>query len=403
MAPSDDLGIFLALQDGFECNVASRMIVCISLSLSPLQQSLSSPEDNKPGLDRLSLARPILQALNILQGVALLHPASKNFLGRKTHVQLLLDILNLSRHLARATSTMVPTTPISQGNITIPDIPMRSASASSTSSSSSAVVEASPALAATVLDTLLCTLVDSPPALRAFEDANGVEAVVKTLKRAGVAKDIRMKCLEFLYFYLLPEDGSSPILTAPSTPTTPPRCLTPPPGAIHRSPTPHPHSVVPSLSYSASTVSSTDSRPITPPPPIKNHKALKPLVILKAEVDFVPTTPKKKAFLPRLGTPSKISNRAERPPSLRLASGDSDPATPGRRSMFPPSTPSRKKTFGDDPDQTMSREVSLRLKHGGSRKEVRTTDEKKEALSVWLGNVDALVEGVQKAGVWGLG
>jgi len=37
------------------------------------------------------------------------------------------------------------------------------------------------------------------------------------------------------------------------------------------------------------------------------------------------------------------------------------------------------------------------------RQRLRSTDEKKEFLGNWLGNVDALVEGVQKAGVWGLG
>ena len=39
--------------------------------------------------------------------------------------------------------------------------------------------------------------------------------------------------------------------------------------------------------------------------------------------------------------------------------------------------------------------------HDG-RSETRTTEEKKALLSTWLGNVDALVEGVQRAGVWGL-
>lgn len=33
----------------------------------------------------------------------------------------------------------------------------------------------------------------------------------------------------------------------------------------------------------------------------------------------------------------------------------------------------------------------------------RTTEEKKEILGQLLGNVDALVEGVKKAGIWGLG
>ena len=34
---------------------------------------------------------------------------------------------------------------------------------------------------------------------------------------------------------------------------------------------------------------------------------------------------------------------------------------------------------------------------------VKSTEEKKELLGSMLGNVDALVEGVKKAGIWGLG
>ena len=41
------------------------------------------------------------------------------------------------------------------------------------------------------MDTLLCILVDSSPALRAFEEVNGVQAVVKILKRAGTPREVR--------------------------------------------------------------------------------------------------------------------------------------------------------------------------------------------------------------------
>ena len=40
---------------------------------------------------------------------------------------------------------------------------------------------------------------DSPVAIRMFEELNGVEAVVKTLKRSGVARDVRL--------VLLPDDS----------------------------------------------------------------------------------------------------------------------------------------------------------------------------------------------------
>jgi hypothetical protein len=45
-------------------------------------------------------------------------------------------------------------------------------------------------------------------------------------------------------------------------------------------------------------------------------------------------------------------------------------------------------------------EVSKRPK---GEEKWKTTEEKKELLGTMLGNVDALVEGVRKAGIWGLG
>ena len=38
---------------------------------------------------------------------------------------------------------------------------------------------------------LLCVLVDAPEAIRAFETLDGVEAVVKILKRAEGLRDVR--------------------------------------------------------------------------------------------------------------------------------------------------------------------------------------------------------------------
>ena len=46
-------------------------------------------------------------------------------------------------------------------------------------------------LASVVLDTLLCVLVDSIPSLRVFEDLNGVQVVVKILKRSGTPREVR--------------------------------------------------------------------------------------------------------------------------------------------------------------------------------------------------------------------
>ena len=56
-------------------------------------------------------------------------------------------------------------------------------------------------------------------------------------------------------------------------------------------------------------------------------------------------------------------------------------------------TPS-KNPFGT-PWHAVEREI-------GRADEVRSAEEKKEILGKMLGNVDALVEGVRKAGIWGL-
>jgi hypothetical protein len=46
-------------------------------------------------------------------------------------------------------------------------------------------------LTSVVLDTLLCILVDAPCALREFEEAGGVQVVVKILRRAGTPRQAR--------------------------------------------------------------------------------------------------------------------------------------------------------------------------------------------------------------------
>jgi hypothetical protein len=48
-----------------------------------------------------------------------------------------------------------------------------------------------PELALGVIDTLLCVLVDSPKAIRTFEKLDGVEAIVKVLKKAEGLRDVR--------------------------------------------------------------------------------------------------------------------------------------------------------------------------------------------------------------------
>lgn len=93
---------------------------------------------------------------------------------------MLLDLLLMSRHFSSTTSPNSPS-----NGVTSP-----LSSPSSDHGSSKGISQSAPLTSAT-LDTLLCMLVDSSPALRVFEDLKGVQAVVKLLKRAGTPREVR--------------------------------------------------------------------------------------------------------------------------------------------------------------------------------------------------------------------
>ncbi|KAI0053603.1 CDC14-domain-containing protein [Auriscalpium vulgare] len=408
---------FLSLQDSFECNVPSRILGWISTTSLRLDHLLNRGlSDVERESEATSLAAQLVQSLNIIQGVALTHQASKLFLGRKYSLELLLDTLIVSRHLGTAPMdtppSTGPSTPVGSGATSTSKPPM------------------SP-LASTVLDTLLCILVDLPPALRVFEACNGVQTIVKLLKRANTPRDVRMKCLEFLYFYLLDETSARPDTSSlePIPGELPPMPLSPSPfitdsrpkntrylreassGSEESNTSSSSRSSFNSSSSnsSASSASSYASAPTTPPshvpktpPRTPTNRATRPfakprsLMLLQQDVDFVPLSPKKPAtFRPGVaqsrqgsfGTPNAKANR-----SYPLGYSRADNVLPGLGA-----TPSRHAS-DDIASDTRSRVPSI-----GNVHEVKTTEQKKEFLGRMLGNVDALVDGVKKAGVWGLG
>ncbi|RXW25739.1 hypothetical protein EST38_g22 [Candolleomyces aberdarensis] len=209
---NETLDHFLALQYTFECNVPARLLSWITTAAQQLDtfaKGLTTGSDSQPPeshkLELFILTDQITQALSLIQGISLCHTASKDSLGRKYALEVLVDLLMASRHL--------PTVP--NGSDRDPARKLRSSA---------------PPLTSIVLDTLLCILVDSSTALRAFETANGPQAVVRILKRAGTPREVRMKCLEFLYFYLLDETNPTtstedpepePAPTPPQLPTAP--------------------------------------------------------------------------------------------------------------------------------------------------------------------------------------
>jgi hypothetical protein len=96
--------------------------------------------------------------------------------------------------------------------------------------------------------------------------------------------------------------------------------------------------------------------------------------MLRKEVDFVPMSPKK-AQIAGLGVQSYRTSSSANNKSFELGM-ESSPRSEKENNPYPRSS------LDDN---------------------IKTTEEKKRLLGSMLGNVDALVEGVKKAGIWGLG
>lgn len=148
--------------------------------------------------------------------------------------------------------------------------------------------------------------------------------------------------------------------------------------------------------------------------------------MLRKDVDFVPLSPKKGSPLTRLGVGhsrlSSITNINTTPMSTPrrqkpLSAGTSSEKEDGDsgNSTFALTYDENSSVDGSEPDLNSSsnscatssvprREYRQQDGNGnGNVSTIRTTEEKKKLLGTMLGNVDALVEGVRKAGVWGLG
>ncbi|KAI1006169.1 hypothetical protein K3495_g2052 [Podosphaera aphanis] len=142
---------FFKLQDGFEWNVAIRLVNCLDRLLGK-----SHDEQN----DLL-----IVQALELIQGVLLLHPPSRALFSRELYMNHLLDLLE----------------PIN-----------------------------CPAIQSATIITLVCALIDTPQNTRTFENLDGLLTITSLFKSRETSREVKLKLVEFLYFYLMPETASSP-------------------------------------------------------------------------------------------------------------------------------------------------------------------------------------------------
>jgi hypothetical protein len=102
----------------------------------------------------------ILAALSDLQGLLLLHPPSRIIFGREVYMNLLLDLLDPYN---------------------------------------------CPAIQSQALLVLVTALLATPQNTRTFEHMDGLLTVTSLFKDEETTQSVKVKLLEFLYFYLMPE------------------------------------------------------------------------------------------------------------------------------------------------------------------------------------------------------
>ncbi|TAQ86016.1 hypothetical protein B7494_g5671 [Chlorociboria aeruginascens] len=146
---------FFKLQDGFEWNVALRLVGC-------LDRLLGKSNDGQNDL-------LIVQTLDLIQGVMLLHPSSRTLFSRELYMNHLLDLLE----------------PVN-----------------------------CPAIQSATLLTLVCALLDTPRNTRTFEALDGLLTITSLFKSRETSREVKLKLVEFLYFYLMPETPSIPSASA---------------------------------------------------------------------------------------------------------------------------------------------------------------------------------------------
>ncbi|KAK1247360.1 hypothetical protein MKX07_002269 [Trichoderma sp. CBMAI-0711] len=67
-----------------------------------------------------------------------------------------------------------------------------------------------PAIQSATLLTLVVALIDTPNNTRTFEGLDGLLTVTSLFKSRSTSREVKLKLVEFLYFYLMPETPSSP-------------------------------------------------------------------------------------------------------------------------------------------------------------------------------------------------
>jgi len=168
---------FFRLQEGFRWNgmLLRRILRSIvqNLTYVTVASRLIANLERLMGMHSASQTDLlILSTLDLLQGILLLHPPSRTLFNREDHMNLLLDLLDSSNP---------------------------------------------PAVQSQALLVTMTALLDCPSNTRTFEAIDGLLTITSMFKSRNTTQDVRMRNLEFLYFYLMPESLPSSSSSAPNT------------------------------------------------------------------------------------------------------------------------------------------------------------------------------------------
>ncbi|EXJ80096.1 hypothetical protein A1O3_08382 [Capronia epimyces CBS 606.96] len=152
---------FFKLQQSFQWNIAMRLVACL--------ERLLGKESN--GTNDLL----VTQTLDLIQGILLLHPPSRALFGQEIYMNLFLDLLDPSN---------------------------------------------CPAIQSSTIMALVTSLLDQPQNTRTFETIDGLLVVTSLFKSRSTSREVKLKLVEFLYFYLMPETSASKISTSTSASNT---------------------------------------------------------------------------------------------------------------------------------------------------------------------------------------
>jgi hypothetical protein len=71
-----------------------------------------------------------------------------------------------------------------------------------------------PAIQSSTIITLVCALIDTPQNTRPFEALDGLLTITSLFRSRETGREVKLKLVEFLYFYLMPETPSIPSANA---------------------------------------------------------------------------------------------------------------------------------------------------------------------------------------------